>query len=258
MKDYRNFAVKLAKKSGKIIKKNFVYGMEKERKEDGSPVTKTDLAINRLVIEEIKKEFPGHGIISEEEDEVQGEGEYSWVCDPVDGTIPFSHGMPLSCFSLALVKDGVPILGVTNNPFEKNIFVAEKGKGAFLNGKPIKVSQTDSLAGSIVYIGGWSKTPYQTSGVIDLFEERHCHAIMLKSIVYGGSLLAAGQIVAAVGPKNKPWDIAALKILVEEAGGKVTDFNGQEQRYDREINGALMSNGILHDELLEMIRNYIK
>jgi fructose-1,6-bisphosphatase/inositol monophosphatase family enzyme len=256
-KNYKKFALNLAEKSGKIIQSNFQFAMAKDEKEDGSPVTKTDLEINQLAVDAIGKEFPTHGIISEELDEVKGEGEYFWVCDPIDGTIPFSNGFPMSSFSLALAKNGEPILGVANNPFGGNVFFAEKGKGAFLNGSPIRVSKRDTFAGSTVCIEDWKQALRRTFPLFDPLENQNCHAMQIKSVVYAGCLVAAGEIVAVVFPGPGSWDIAALKVIVEEAGGRVTDMDGREQRYDQAINGAIVSNGVLHDQLVDLVKKVV-
>ena len=109
---YEEFAKQLAQKAGEIMKNNFSHGMKKELKRDKSPVTTTDIAINKLVISEVKKYFPDHDVKGEEESSFENNSEYVWVCDPVDGTYPFSHGLPVFTFSLALVKNGKPVLGV--------------------------------------------------------------------------------------------------------------------------------------------------
>ena len=115
--------------------------MDKTIKKDGSPVTKTDLAINKLVIDRVKKYFPSHGVLGEEQSNYVEKADYVWVCDPVDGTIPFSRGMPTCMFSLGLTFKGKPILGVGYDPFIDRLIFAELGKGAFLNGKKIHVSR---------------------------------------------------------------------------------------------------------------------
>src|SRR3989338_6753886 len=105
MKSYKTFAINLAQKAGKIIRENFKANVKKEWKADGTPVTAIDLAVNKLVIESVQKEYPTHSILAEEESAMQEGSEYVWVCDPIDGTYPFSHGIPNFAFSLALVKD---------------------------------------------------------------------------------------------------------------------------------------------------------
>lgn len=228
------------------MRANFGVAMEKKWKKDFSPVTKTDIAINSLVINQVKKYYPTHGVLGEEESYNAAGKEYLWVCDPVDGTVPFSHGLPTFVFSLALVKEGKPILGVIYDAMMKRMYTAEKGKGAFMNGKKIRVNKL----GMNRAVVGWSN-----KGMAK-FKARfpNIAAICLWCICYEGVLVASGELNAALYEGKNAHDIAALKVIVEEAGGKVTDRNGKEQRYDRAINGALISNGKVHKELLKMIK----
>lgn len=253
----KEFALLMAKKAGKIIRKNFSIGMEKKWKADNSPVTVTDIKINKMLIKESKKYFPKYGIKGEEESSLTGKEEYLWVCDPVDGTIPFSHGIPNCMFSLALVKNGVPILGVAYDPFLDRMFYAEKGKGAFMNGKRISVSKQNNLENSVISFEWGKKSPFNLAKLFTELKNRECKNLCLCSVVYSGVLVACGELAADIFAWRTAHDIAALKVIVEEAGGKVTDIYGNEQKYDRELNGALISNGILHEELLKLIRENV-
>ena len=116
---YLDIALDLAKQAGVIMRKNFAAGMKKDWKDERSPVTETDLAINDLVLREIKKYFPDHSILAEEESDHDESHEYVWICDPVDGTHNFSHGLPTATFALALLHQGEPVLGVILDPFEE-------------------------------------------------------------------------------------------------------------------------------------------
>lgn len=253
------FAINLAKEAGKIIKDNFILGMAKEWKEDNTPVTITDHKINKLVIDEVKKYWPAHSILAEEESQLDGDGEFVWVCDPIDGTIPFSHGVPTCVFSLALVKNGEPILGVVYDPFMDRLYFAEKGKGAYLNEKKIFVSKSAIIRNSVLGIPNWRDATYNLYELVkDLGINHRGLIINLASIIYMSVMVANGEFIAAVFPGDKAHDAAAVKIIVEEAGGKVTDIFGNEQRYDQDTNGFLASNGIVHDELLEIIKNTVK
>ena len=225
---------------------NFGLGMKKEWKADSSPVTKTDIAVNQLVIDQVAKFFPAHNVLGEEQSSLKNKSEYLWVCDPVDGTVPFSHGIPTFVFSLALVKDGEPILGLVYDPFMDRIFFAEKNKGAFLNGKKIKVNKLDMSRGVI----GWDNAGM--SEMRKKFPNIAC--ICLWCICYEGALVASGELQATYYGHIYAHDIAALKVIVEEAGGKVTDKQGKEQRYDQKINGALISNGLVHKQLLKALK----
>lgn len=250
---YEALAKELAQKAGDIIRKNFQLGMKKEWKADNSPVTATDIEVNKLVIEEVKKHFPGHDIKGEEESSLENNSEYLWVCDPVDGTYPFSHGLPNFAFSLALVKDGEPILGIANDPILNRVYFAEKGKGAFLNDEKIHVSDLDNLNGGIIDAVNFKAAKYQMWDIYNTLANKGSRLFKLGSIVYAGVLVACGEFTATIFTHVGCHDIAALKIIVEEAGGKVTDLFGKEQRYDREIKGAIISNGKVHDELVTLV-----
>jgi fructose-1,6-bisphosphatase/inositol monophosphatase family enzyme len=249
-KTHKKFAVDLARQAGKIMRANFALAMERKWKKDGSPVTETDLKINKLVIARVKKYFPEHGILGEEESYHSVGKKYLWVCDPVDGTVPFSHGIPTFVFSLALVKNGKPILGVIYDAMLDHLYVAEAGKGAFMNGKKISVNKS-GLKNAVAF---WDQKT--VSHLVLKYPK--VFWLNLYSICYEGITVAKGHAVAAFYDYHFAHDIAAIKILVEEAGGRVTDRSGSKQRYDGKINGALISNGAVHDDLLKMIKKYHK
>jgi myo-inositol-1(or 4)-monophosphatase len=257
---YKKFAMDLAKQAGKVMLANFNFGMKKVIKEDGSPVTKTDLAINKMVVERVKKHFPTHGVLGEEQSNLIANSEYTWVCDPVDGTIPFSRGMPTCAFSLALTRNGEPVLGVAFDPFLNRMFFAEKNKGAFFNGKRVHVSGRRGLRDSFIAYHTWKQAKFQMRNLSDDLIFKHDVCIFpIGSVVYDSMLLAAGELDGAIFPHNTAHDVAAVKIIVEEAGGKVTDLYGNEQRYDSEnIKGCAISNGVLHKDLLKVIKKHIK
>lgn len=239
----------MALKAGEIMKQNFTTGMRKEWKKDNSPLTATDLAINELIINEAHKNFPSHGVLAEEGSNFNGE-EHVWVCDPVDGTIPFSHGYPTFTFSLALARQGRPILGLIYDPMLNRMIIAESGKGAYLNNKPIKVSESSSLSRSLVAI---EHNQLQFNKMRQDLVEAGCIIISLASITYSSLLVAIGEFAAVIWYGKSPWDGAAVQIIIEEAGGICTDINGNGQKYDREINGIVASNKNLHSRLMGMI-----
>ncbi|OGN28175.1 MAG: hypothetical protein A3A33_02360 [Candidatus Yanofskybacteria bacterium RIFCSPLOWO2_01_FULL_49_25] len=252
------FATNLARQAGEIIRKNFTSGMKKEWKDGNEALTETDLAINKLVVDAISQAYPTHTILSEEETVTRENSEYAWVCDPVDGTLPFSHGVPTNVFAIALVKDGKGLLGVVYDPFMDRLATAEKGKGAFMNGKPIHVSNATSLKNVVV---GVSNGHPDDIDLLPLQVELRAHGakvINLGSIIYMGMLIATGDFAATIFHKDTPHDTAALKVIVEEAGGKVTDLLGNDPRLDRPLKGHVCSNSVLHDEILAMVKKTVK
>jgi fructose-1,6-bisphosphatase/inositol monophosphatase family enzyme len=252
------FAKKLATQCGAIMRDLFTAGLAREWKEDGTPLTVADTRINALVIESVRQAFPEHGVLGEEESSNIG-AQMLWVCDPVDGTMPFSHGLPISTFSLALVEDGVPRLGVVYDPFMDRLFWAAQGRGAFLNGKRLQVSGQATLQNALIDTEGFpSVSPVLplTKAFEGVLHAQGAKTVSLWSAILPTALIAAGQFTAALFNVNKPEDPAAVKVIVEEAGGKVTDLFGNEQRYDGKTKGYIASNGHVHGQLVDLIRQH--
>ena len=255
MSKERKFAIEMAKKAGKIIQRDFKIGMKSWYKKDKTVVTKADIQISQMVTRSVRKAFPEHCVLSDDENEAPKKSKV-WVCDPIDGTLMFIHGVPTCTFSLALVEDGKPTVGVIYDPFTNRMFHAEKGKGAFLNGKRIYVSTKSDIKYSLMGLTCW----YERGSFTDINEayrkliHESVNLLDIGSITYMGSLVAAGQFEATVHPSTSAKDSAALKIIVEEAGGKVTDLFGDEQRYDQKIKGCIISNGLVHPEMVKIVR----
>jgi myo-inositol-1(or 4)-monophosphatase len=232
--------------------------MTKKIKADNSPVTETDLKINQMVLEEIEHHYPNHDVMSEEGSNMAAESSYLWICDPLDGTLPFSHGMPICTFTLALAYEGRPFMSVIYDPFMDRMFYAERGKGAYLNGQKIKVSNTKSIKSQIVECTGWLHGRYRMPEIFDALYKSYAKPMHFASVAYSASLIACGEFVGMIFAGETAHDIAAAKVLVEEAGGIVTDLLGSEQRYDKSIYGAIVSNGGVHNQLLDIIKSDTK
>ena len=238
----------------KEILDNFGGLVPQELKADSTPVSKIDLRNNERVVQAVAKAFPDHQVIGEEGDLVK-QSDFSWVCDPIDGTCPFVTGVPTSVFSLALTYRGTPILAILQDPYNGGRkFFAELGAGTTLNGKPTRVSSKDSLELSNIQLDEHALAPYQISPEVraDLYGQR-AYCWQFFSIAYAATRIAAGAFDGAIFLGNKPWDIAAAKLIVEEAGGLCTDLSGQDQRYDKMLKGAVLSNGRVHDPLLKIL-----
>lgn len=257
-KQYLHFATKLAYQAGDIMLKHFQIGIKRETKDDHTPVTIADKAINQMVIEEIKKTYPTHSIQGEEASYVQKNVEYVWSCDPIDGTIPYTFGVPTSLFSLALVKNGEPILGVLYDPYMKRLYHAIKGQGAFLNKTPLRVNNEKKFTHTYFGFPSYPALMLNQSKFFEKLIKKEVRMLEYLSVTYTASLVATGQLVGCIFPFTKPYDIAAVKIIVEEAGGKVTNLRGEEQRYDQPILGAIISNGMLHKQLLKLTLPHLK
>jgi myo-inositol-1(or 4)-monophosphatase len=248
----RELAESLALQAGEIMRANFALGMIREWKSDGTAITVTDHTINNLVLEQIQKYFPDHGIIGEEASHDVVGAEYVWVCDPVDGTNAFSHGIPTFTFSLALCFQGVPILGVTLDPMLNRLCVAEKGKGATCNGKLIVVSDQKTFTEGL-FAGGGKSFVYDEGKILTTIRKNGSNILNVGSSVYHSMLVAMGETYGTIYMGPFPYDVAAAKILVEEAGGKTSDLQGNSQLYDRKVFGMIASNGIMHDELVRIV-----
>jgi len=257
MEEYLEFAKNLAKEAEEIALKYFSFEVESTRKEDNSPLTKADTEINDLVIKKINETYPEHSIYGEEKSEIKEDSRYIWVCDPIDGTMAFSCGLPVFVFSIALVdqSNGLPILGLINDPVMKNMYWAYKGGGAYRNRKKISVLKDSTLKNTYLNTAasgravGFSNLPLMKE-----LSEKKCAVMRYPSFIYGGIQVANGKYVGAVFYHKYGHDVAALKIITEEAGGKVTDLNGEERRYDKDGIGCVISNGILHKEILECVK----
>ncbi len=257
MEEYLDFAKNLAKEAEGIALKYFSFETESTWKEDDTPLTIADTEINDLVIKRINEKYPTHSIYGEEKSDRKEGSKYIWVCDPIDGTTAFSCGLPIFVFSIALVDQttGLPILGLINDPVMKNMYWAYTGNGAYRNGKKIEVSKENTLKNTYFSIGasgrevGFSNLP-----LFKILSEKKCKVVKYPSFIYGGVQVANGKYSGGVFYAKAGHDVVSLKIITEEAGGKVTDLNGKERRYDEDGLGCVVSNGILHEEILEYVR----
>jgi len=246
------FAKTLAHEAGAIMLKEFMIGVTAEYKDDKSPVTIADTAINDLVIEKIIQAYPTHSVRGEEASNMLDGSEYVWVCDPIDGTTAFSHGIPTNVFSLTLTKDGQPILGVVYDPYMERLYTAHKGNGVFVNGRALKVNQ-QNLDTAWLGLASFHSPYVDAPKVHYALERRDIRRLCSTSTIYESMLVAAGQLGGQIYVNTKAHDVASAKLFVEEAGGRVTDLFGQDQRYDQEVTGMVASNGIIHDELLAIL-----
>lgn len=256
--EYLDFAKDIAYKAGEISRKYFTEDNGAFYKPDNTVVTRADREINELLIERVREKFPLHAVDGEEDG--YGKSRFVWVCDPVDGTAMYARHIPESVFSLALVDDGEPVVGVIYDPFSGSIFYATKGGGAYRDGNRIRTNglMLDKMK-TIANFDTWPDAEYN---LWDSFSElgKTTYSVSLGSIIRAASYVACGKFSLAVypGTKHKNCDIAAAKIIVEEAGGRVTDLFGNEQRYDKDINGAVISNGIIHEHVISVLRKNLK
>lgn len=250
------FAVDIAKQAGQIMQSYFLgVDQEVQIKTDRTQVTVADKKINTLLINHVRKTFPEHGILGEEE-QWHPERSELWVCDPIDGTSAFILGVPTAMFAAAFVVDGTPQVATIYDPFMDRMITAIKGKGAFLNGRRISVSAQDILENSMIGVVG---SVHNIINASDFFGGLMAKGVKLKSIhgsVFQGMLVATGKEDGYLFPGRSAHDVVTTKLIVEEAGGKVTDLRGSDQPYNAPIYGAIVSNGRLHDALVSELRAY--
>lgn len=257
MEKFLEFAKNLAKEAEEIALRYFGFEVDNTWKEDDTPLTKADTEINDLVIKRINEAYPEHSIYGEEKSDIKENSKYIWVCDPIDGTMAFSCGLPIFVFSIALVdqSNGLPVLGVVNDPVMKVMYWAIKGEGAYRNEKKLSVMKKDNFINTYTLTGasgrdvGFSNLP-----VHKLLGEKKSRVMKFPSFIYGAIQVANAKFVGGAFYGKHAHDIAALKIITEEAGGRVSDLNGNERRYDEDGLGCVVSNGTLHAELLEIVQ----
>jgi fructose-1,6-bisphosphatase/inositol monophosphatase family enzyme len=242
----------VARIAGKIMLKHFDGNQQTEYKDDGSPVTIADKKINSMVIDELTFKFPEYGVVGEEESTTGYGMGTKWFCDPIDGTIAYTWGVPTSMFSLGLVVDGEPQMGVAYDPYLDRMYTAVRGEGSFCNGDEIKVSELP-LDKGIVATTADSKRISRGVPYIQELAKTSTHLATFSGAVYKSALVAKGRFEGYIEEMVNGHDMAAVELIVEEAGGKVTGLDGQKLNYTKPFKGAVVSNGIVHQELLDLL-----
>jgi myo-inositol-1(or 4)-monophosphatase len=257
-------AATIALEAGALIRDFYDRGVATEYKTDVDLVTVADRTSEKLIVERLHSQFVGHGIYGEEGTRDHLESEYRWYIDPLDGTTNFAHGFPVFCVSMGLEhrpaglaanEDGTLVAGVIYDPTRDELFVTEKGKGAYLNGKKIHVSSTDDLAESLLATGFPSRARHENPNI------HFYHEITLRShgVRRAGSAAldlaytACGRMDGYWEFNLNPWDTSAGVLMVHEAGGTVTGFDGSSFKLDsREL---LATNGIIDKEVTALFQN---
>jgi histidinol phosphatase-like enzyme (inositol monophosphatase family) len=246
-----NIAIKAALASGNILKKYFRTNVKFERKSDATPVTVVDKESEKKIVSMIKKYFPEDNILGEEFSYEKTDSEFKWIIDPLDCTKNFIRGVPFFSNFVALEKDDRIIVGVIYMPELKILAHAGLGKGSFVNNKKVRVSKTKNLKEAFVVYGDIDEKgtePYAKK-IFNLINS--CWHNRGYGDALGYVLLAQGY-VDIVLDRPKPWDVAPAKIIIEEAGGKVTDFNGTDSIYS---GNSVATNGKLHDEVIKILKS---
>lgn len=252
--DIREFAIETARKAGALLKENVGKVGRIEFKGAVDIVTEVDRKSEDLIMAAIRKSFPGHGILTEESPELKQDSPYKWIIDPLDGTTNYSHGFPFFCVSIGFEEAGEVTFGVVYDPMLDELFTAEKGVGAALNGKKIKVSAIDDLGRSLLATGFPYDLRASKDNNLNFFSE---FAVKAQAIRRAGSAaldlcyLASGRFDGYWEMKLRPWDVAAGALIAGEAGGQVTDFSGGPfSIYGKE---CLATNGLIHEDMKRIL-----
>lgn len=250
-------AKNIAKKSGIYAWKVFQGNLKVDynHKSKHEIVTKYDIKIENMILQEIKKNFPKQQFLSEEKGYGKNKNsDYLWIIDPIDGTTNFAVKNPLFGISIALAYKGEIVFGVIYIPFSKELFWAKKGKGAYLNGKKIEVSRIKELKKSfITYCHGYKDHNIKrTLKAYDYLKTKTFEARQFGSAVIEFSWVACGRTDTIFIPGTNAWDVASGAVIVKEAGGVVTDFNNNE--WGVKSSDIIASNGKIHDDIMNILK----
>jgi myo-inositol-1(or 4)-monophosphatase len=253
-----NFAIQTAHDAGRILAERFGRALQVSNKGDIDIVTEADLAAEQFIIERIKSYYPRHAILAEEADASgvvhEGQGEWKWIIDPLDGTTNYAHGYPAFCVSIALERGGRIELGVIYDPMREETFTAERGEGATLNGRRIRVSETYDLNSALLCTG----FPYDVRDHGDFARHFHNFIMHAQAVRRDGSAaldlayVACGRFDGFWEEGLRPWDVAAGVLLVEEAGGRVSYYDGSP--FNIYAPPILASNGLVHETMMRVLQ----
>ena len=254
--DLQTIAIQAARESGRIQKEWLRKEKRIEFKGEINLVTDVDRRCEQRIIEIIRGAFPDHNILTEETPLPLLSSPFRWIIDPLDGTTNYAHGYPRFCTSIALEREGRVMVGAVYDPLLDELFVAQEGKGAFLNGERIAVSATDRLINALLCTGFPYDLRESRENNLDYFNRFIMEARAIRrdgSAALDLCYVAAGRFDGFWELKLHPWDVAAGKLLVEEAGGRVTDFRGGP--LDIEGTETLASNGKIHADMVRVLQS---
>jgi len=248
-KAYLEAAIEIAREAGAILREEFDRPAEISYKGDVDIVTQADKRSEKAIVTRLTEFFPEHSIAAEEGTGHEGKSEFRWHVDPLDGTTNFAHGYPCFCVSIALAQRDTLLAAVVFNPFYNELFAAARGQGATLNGKPIHVSRMASVSTSLLCTG-FPVQNRQLSPNLQFYGDftMRSHGVRRDgSAALDLASVAAGRFEGFWEFGLKPWDTAAGVLLIEEAGGKVSDFAGEPYRLGGPV--ILATNGLIHEEM---------
>lgn len=242
-------AIDAARQAGELALKYFKSQPKIEYKPDNTPVTRADRECEQLIRKIISRKFPDHGIIGEEFEAKNPSARFKWVIDPIDGTKDFVRKLPLWGSFLAVTENDIPIIGIVYFPVQDEMFVAQKGKGTYLNNRKTRVSKVSNLKDACIGYGSITRFREKgfQDGLIKLLEKPQNRRSMGP---YGINQLLKGNVDVEIEPAGSIWDFAAPALVVEEAGGKFTDFSGN---FSLTSHLGVYSNGLLHNKVIKIL-----
>lgn len=255
MSNTADFTKRLVQKAGELSLKYYQQQDAIYYKSNKDFALEADYMVEDFLVQSIQKEYPKHNILAEETGEQDNGSDYKWVIDPLDGTVNFKQEIPYFCITVSLQYQGEIILAVVYNPISKELYFAEKGKGAYCNNESIKVSKTDNISNFFVsYSTSNHKNDMGRKNGGEIFTKlvTECRAVRLQGAsILDLCYLATGKFDALVKVEASYWDFAAGCLILEEAGGKATDWYGQDWGEDTKY--LLASNGKVHQNLLKKV-----
>ena len=251
----KDFAFKITKEAADYLLENFKRDetLIARRMMAKEIVTEFDRKNDSFFVEKISENFPDHNILTEESGFIDRKSKYTWIVDPLDGTSNYATGNPFFSVSLAIAKNNEIIFGIINAPFLGEIFTSEKGKGAFLNGKRIKVSEVNEIKKSyFLSCQGGDSDNKRIAKINSVIYSISKDLKKLGSGAIEGAYIACGRADAFISIQLAPWDIAAAALILREAGGRITDFDGNE--WTPKKSSVILSNGKIHSKTIELIK----
>jgi len=251
-KDYLQAAIEIAREAGKILREEFDRPAQISYKGDVDLVTQADKRSEKCIVARLQEYFPEHSVAAEEGSGQEHNSDFRWHVDPLDGTTNFAHGYPCFSISIALAQRGNLLAAVVYNPFYEELFAAARGAGATLNGKPISVAKNTSLSTSLLCTGFPVHKRLANPNIHYYWDfTLRSHGVRRDgSAALDLASVAAGRFDGFWEFGLKPWDTAAGVLLVEEAGGKVSDFSGQPYQLGGPM--ILATNGLIHEEMRQV------
>lgn len=239
--------------AGQILMDNFGSVRQVSKKADGSLVTNVDIEVERRIMSLIRDKFPEHGILTEETPEINAGSEYRWIIDPLDGTHNYVHGIDIFGVSICITHLDKPVVGIVYLPVTEQLYYCEKGSGAYLNGKRIRVSKRKLKGACITHSSSFRRDSERMLEGFGRVINSVFNIRMLGCSVTSLSSVAEGKVDADIEYNVKPWDIYGGALIVEEAGGRVTDFSGKP--WYKSSGPYIASNALVHDELQRLLED---